>query len=109
MLEKIKESNQSSSNAVPSKLSFAEVASGVEQNQIEQKKRSKNLALLVTKPDNENSGASEKRVVSEIAESLIVNMKIDCQKICNQNTEYKQLLRKKVRDKKKKSEELKRK
>ena len=35
----MKETNQSRSNAVPSKLSFAEVVSGVNQEQFEQKKR----------------------------------------------------------------------
>ena len=36
-LNKTKETNQSRSNAVPSKLSFAEVVSGVNQEQFEQK------------------------------------------------------------------------
>ena len=51
-LDKMKEKNQSRSNAVPSKLSFAEVVSGVNQIQFEQKKRSKNLVLLGTKPNS---------------------------------------------------------
>ena len=51
-LDKMKETKQSRSKAVPSKLSFAEVVSGVNQEQFEQKKRSKNLVLLGTKPDS---------------------------------------------------------
>ena len=74
-LDKMKETNQSRSNAVPAKLSFAEVVSGVNQEQFKQKKRSKNLVLLGTKPDSENNEASDNRIVSEIAESLKVNMK----------------------------------
>ena len=92
-LDKIKETNQSSSNAVPTKLSFAQVVSGVNQEQFEQKKRSKNLVLLGTKPDSENLEASDNRLVSEIAESLKVNVKFECQRIGKQNTEGKQLLR----------------
>ena len=92
-LDKIKETNQSSSNAVPSKLSFAQVVSGVNQEQFEQKKRSKNLVLLGTKPDSENTEASDNPLVSEIAESLKVNVKFECQRIGKQNTEGKQLLR----------------
>ena len=76
-----------------SKLSFAEVVSGVNQEQFEQKKRSKNLVLLGTKPDSENTKASDNRHVSKIAESLKVNMKFECQRIGEQNTEGKQLLR----------------
>ena len=54
-LDKMKEINQSRSNAVPSKLSFAEIVSVVNQEQFEQKKRSKNLVLFWTKPDSENT------------------------------------------------------
>ena len=78
-LDKMKETNQSRSKAVPAKLSFTEVVSGVNQEQFEQKKRSKNLVLLGTKPDSENTEASDNRLVSEIAESLKVNMKFECQ------------------------------
>ena len=89
----MKETNQSRSNAVPSKLSFAEVFSGVNQEQLEQKKQSKNLVLLGTEPDSENTEASDNRLVSEIAESLKVITKFECQRIGKQNTEGKQLLR----------------
>ena len=99
-LHKMKETNQSRSNAVPSKLSFAEVVSGVKHEQFEQKKRSKNLVLLGTKPVSENTEASDNRLVSEIAESLKVNMKLECQRIGKQNTEGKQLLRIKCRTEK---------
>ena len=70
-VDKKKETNLSSSNAVPSKLSFAEVVSGVEQEQFEQKKRSKNLILLGTKRDSENTEANDNRLFSEIAESPV--------------------------------------
>ena len=91
-LDKMKETNQSRSNAVPSKLSFAEIFSGVNQELFEQKKRSKNL-VLGTKPESENTEASDNRLVSGIAESLKVNMKFECQRFGKQNTEGKQLLR----------------
>ena len=96
----MKETNQSRSNAVPSKLSFAKVVSGVNQEQFELKKRSKNLVLFRTKPDSENTEASDNRLVSEIAESLKVNMNFECQRIGKQNTEGKQLLRIKCGQKK---------
>ena len=92
-LDKMKETNQSRSNAVPSKLSLAEVVNGVNQEQFEQKKRSKNLVLLGTKPDSETTEASDNRLVSDIAQFLNVNMKFECQRIGKQNTEGKQLLR----------------
>ena len=92
-LDKIKETNQSSSNAVPSNLSFAEFVSGINQNTFEQEKRSKNLVLFVTKPDSDNTEASDNCLVSEITKSLKVNKNIESQKIGSQKTECKQLLR----------------
>ena len=41
----------------------------------------------------DNTEESDNRLVSEIAESLKLNMKLECQRIGKQNTEGKQLLR----------------
>ena len=52
-----------------------------------QKKCYENLVLLGKKRDSVNTEASDNQLVSEIAESLKINMNFEYQRIDNQNTE----------------------
>ena len=61
----------------------------------------------MTKPDGENTEASDNRLDSETVESQKINRKFECQKIGQQNIEGKQLLRKKCETEKTKWDLLK--